>query len=110
MALRLLPLMMAAAPVSPSPVGFYQARPPSYLDVPPQMQADWVDKPEPLSPLGTKGIGEPPLGSAATAMLCAISDALKGHVFNRTPVKADMILNHLANQPQAHKPTQIHTA
>jgi CO/xanthine dehydrogenase Mo-binding subunit len=94
----------------PGAVGFYQARPASYLDVPPQMQADWVDKPEPLSPLGTKGIGEPPLGSAATAMLCAISDALKGHVFNRTPVKADMILNHLANQPQAHEPTQIHTA
>jgi xanthine dehydrogenase molybdenum-binding subunit len=94
----------------PGAVGFYQARPASYLDVPPQMQADWVDKPEPLSPLGTKGIGEPPLGSAATAMLCAISDALGGHVFNRTPVKADMILNHLAKLPQAHKPTQIHTA
>jgi CO/xanthine dehydrogenase Mo-binding subunit len=94
----------------PGAVGFYQARPATYLDVPPQMQADWVDKPEPLSPLGTKGIGEPPLGSAATAMLCAISDALGGHVFNRTPVKADMILNHLAKLPQAHKPTQIHTA
>jgi xanthine dehydrogenase molybdenum-binding subunit len=94
----------------PGVTGFHQAKPATYLDVPPQMQADWVDKPEPLSPLGTKGIGEPPLGSAATAMLCAISDALKGHVFNRTPVKADMILNHLANQPQAHKPTQIHTA
>ncbi len=94
----------------PGAIGFYQARPASYLDVPPQMHADWVDKPEPLSPLGTKGIGEPPLGSAATALLCAISDALKGHVFNRTPVKPDMILNHLANQPQAHTPTQIHTA
>ena len=94
----------------PGAVGFYQARPATYLDVPPQMQADWVDKPEPLSPLGTKGIGEPPLGSAATAMLCAISDALGGHVFNRTPVKADMILNHLAKLPQAHTPTQIHTA
>ena len=94
----------------PGVTGFYQAKPATYLDVPSQMQADWVDKPEPLSPLGTKGIGEPPLGSAATAMLCAISDALKGHVFNRTPVKADMILNHLANRPQAHQPTQIHTA
>ncbi len=94
----------------PGAIGFYQARPPSYLDVPSELQTAWVDKPEPLSPLGTKGIGEPPLGSAAAAMLCAISDALGGHVFNRTPVKADMILNHLAKLPQAHTPTQIHTA
>jgi CO/xanthine dehydrogenase Mo-binding subunit len=94
----------------PGAVGFYQAKPPSYLDLPPQMQADWVDKPEPLSPMGTKGIGEPPLGSAASALLCAISDALGGHVFNRTPVKPDMIINAVAKRPQSHKPTQIHTA
>jgi xanthine dehydrogenase molybdenum-binding subunit len=94
----------------PGAVGFYQAKPPSYLDLPPQMQTDWVDKPEPLSPMGTKGIGEPPLGSAASALLCAISDALGGHVFNRTPVRPDMILNAVAKRPQSHTPTQIHTA
>src|SRR6185312_3626528 len=94
----------------PAHVGLYQARPPTYLDVPPQMQADWVDKPDPTSPMGTKGIGEPPLGAAASALLCAISDALGGHVFNRTPVKADMILNYLAKLPPSHGPLQIHTA
>jgi len=94
----------------PGAVGFYQAKPPSYLDLPPQLQADWVDKPEPASPLGTKGIGEPPLGSAAAALLCAISDALGGHVFNRTPVRPDMIVNAVAGLPQSHKPLQIHTA
>ena len=45
-----------------------------------------VDKEDPSSPLGTKGIGEPLLGCAGSALLCAISDALGGHVFNRTPV------------------------
>jgi len=30
-------------------------------------------------------------------------------VFNRPPVSADMILNHLAGRPQAHKPLQINT-
>jgi CO/xanthine dehydrogenase Mo-binding subunit len=94
----------------PGAVGFYQAKPPSYLDLPPQMQADWVDKPDPVSPLGTKGIGEPPMGSAASALLCAISDALGGHTFKRTPVRPDMIINAVARRPQSHKPVQIHTA
>jgi CO/xanthine dehydrogenase Mo-binding subunit len=94
----------------PGAVGFHQAKPPSYLELPPQMQSDWVDKPDPMSPMGTKGIGEPPLGSAATALLCAISDAMGGHVFNRTPVRADMIISALAGLPQAHTRTQIHTA
>jgi CO/xanthine dehydrogenase Mo-binding subunit len=94
----------------PGSIGFYQARCASYLDVPPQMNVDWVDKPDPTSPMGTKGIGEPPLGAAASALICALSDALGGHVFNRTPVKADMIINVLAKQPQAHKPLQMHTA
>jgi CO/xanthine dehydrogenase Mo-binding subunit len=57
--------------------------------------------------LGTKGIGEPLLGCAASALLCAISEAIGGHVFNRTPVVPDMILNHLARQPQAHGPLQV---
>ncbi|HEV7714631.1 MAG TPA: molybdopterin cofactor-binding domain-containing protein, partial [Steroidobacteraceae bacterium] len=94
----------------PGHVGLYQARPPTYLDVPANLQADWVDKPDPTSPMGTKGIGEPPLGAAASALVCALSDALGGHVFNRTPVKADMILNFLAKQPMSHSPLQIHTA
>lgn len=93
----------------PGNVGLYQAKPPTYLDVP-DLQADWVDKPDPTSPMGTKGIGEPPLGAAASALVCAISDALGGHIFNRTPVKPDMIINAVAKLPPPHKPLQIHTA
>ena len=51
------------------------------------------------NPVGVKGIGEPVMGCAAAAVLCAISDALDGHVFNRTPVSADMIINHVAGLP-----------
>jgi hypothetical protein len=39
-------------------------------------------------------------------LLCAISNAMGGHVFNRTPVTSDMILNKLYNVPQAHGPLQ----
>ncbi len=94
----------------PGNMGFYQAKPPSYLDVPPVMRSDAVDEPDPQSPLGTKGIGEPVMGAGAGALLCAISDALDGHYFNRVPVTVDQIVNALAGQEQSHGPLQVNTA
>ena len=91
----------------PASVGFYQAKPPTYGDVSRRFRVAGVDLPDPSSPLGTKGIGEPLLGCAAAAVLCAISEAIGGHVFNRTPVVPDMILNHLAGRAQAHDPLQV---
>jgi xanthine dehydrogenase molybdenum-binding subunit len=90
----------------PASVGFYQAKPATYGDSPVKMRVIGVDKPDPSSPLGTKGIGEPLLGCAGSALLCAISDALGGHVFNRTPVVTDMIINQAAGRPQSHGPLQ----
>ena len=90
----------------PANVGFHQQKPPSYLDLPTEMFTDAVDKPDPSNPVGAKGIGEPLLGASASALLCAISDAMGGHVFNRTPVVPDMIVNQLAGRPQPRKPLQ----
>jgi len=91
----------------PASVGLYQAKPPTYGDVAQRFRVAGVDKPDPSSPLGTKGIGEPLLGCAGSALLCAISEAVGGHAFNRTPVVPDMILNHLAGRPQAHGALQV---
>jgi CO/xanthine dehydrogenase Mo-binding subunit len=93
----------------PGHIGLYQAKPATYLDVPAHVQADWVDKPDPTSPMGTKGIGEPPLGAAGSAVICALSDALGGHVFNRTPVKLDMVVNAAMRRPPSHTPLQVNT-
>ena len=93
----------------PGNIGLLQAKPPSYLDVPPTMRTGAVDVADPQNPVGTKGVGEPVMGCAAAALLCAISDALGGHVFNRTPVSPDMIVNFTAGRAQSHKPLQIHT-
>jgi CO/xanthine dehydrogenase Mo-binding subunit len=90
----------------PASVGYYQAKPPTYGDIALSMKTAAVGLPEPMGALGAKGMGEPPLGAAGAALLCAISDALGGHTFNRTPVVADMILNHVAGRPQAHGPLQ----
>jgi xanthine dehydrogenase molybdenum-binding subunit len=91
----------------PASVGLYQAKPPTYGDVALRFRTGAVDLPDPSSPLGTKGIGEPLLGCASAALLCALSEAAGGHVFNRTPVVPDMILNQLAGRPQAHGPLQV---
>ncbi len=90
----------------PNARGLYQAKPKTYLDVPAELQWAAVDQPDSQSPMGSKGIGEPVEGAASAALLCAISDALGGHMFNRTPVVTDMIINAAAGNPQSHKPLQ----
>jgi CO/xanthine dehydrogenase Mo-binding subunit len=71
------------------------------------MHAEAVNLPDPYSPIGSKGVGEPPLGAAAAAVVCAISDALGGVYFNRIPVSGDMILNAVEGQPQSYKPLEV---
>ncbi len=85
----------------PANVGYYQCRPVTHLDAPLNINSSAVDKPDPQSPFGARGIGEPAMGCATAAILCALSDALGGHLFNRTPVTPDMILNHLSASGEA---------
>jgi CO/xanthine dehydrogenase Mo-binding subunit len=94
----------------PGNMGFEQCKLPTYLDVPATMVWDAVDLPEPQNPVGTRGIGEPPMGAAAAAIVCAISNALDGHIFKRTPIVPDMIVNHVAGREQSNRTLQIHTA
>ena len=91
----------------PANTALYQCKPPSYLDMPVEMKTDAVNKADPQNPIGARGIGEPLEGCAASALLCAISDALGGHYFNRTPVTPDQILNAASGRPQSHKPMQV---
>jgi CO/xanthine dehydrogenase Mo-binding subunit len=85
----------------------HQAKPPTYLDVPTKLGAHAVvGASDPQNPVGAKGVGEPIQGSASSAYLSAVSEALGGHLFNRVPVVADMIVNVTAKQKQSHKPLQ----
>ncbi len=83
------------------------AKPPTYLDVPLNIQWEAVNQPDRYNPVGVKGIGEPPMGAASAAVLCAIADALGGIYFNRTPVTCDMILNAAEKRPQSFKPFEV---
>jgi CO/xanthine dehydrogenase Mo-binding subunit len=82
-------------------------KPPSFLDVPVNIETGAVGKADPQNPVGTKGMGEPPMGAASGALVSAIQEALGGVSFNRLPVTTDMIINALAKRPQAHKPLQV---
>ncbi len=90
----------------PGARGLHDAKPKTWLDVPAEMAWDAVDQADPQNPVGAKGIGEPLEGAASAALICAISEALGGHFFNRTPVVTDMIINAAAGRPQSHKPLQ----
>jgi CO/xanthine dehydrogenase Mo-binding subunit len=94
----------------PGNVNLLQSKPPSYLDVPPSMQTAAVEIEDPDNPVGAKGMGEPVQGCAAAALLCAISEALGGHVFNRVPVMPDMIVNAASGRAPSHRPLQVNTA
>jgi len=94
----------------PGNIGFLQNKPPSYLDVPSVMDAGAVEIPDPQNPVGAKGMGEPPLGCAAAALTCAISNALGGVYFNRVPITPDMIINNQSGQQQSYSTLQVNTA
>ncbi len=74
---------------------FYLNRPPSILDAPQRMRWEALNIPDPETPVGARGIGEPPVGSACASILNALSDALGDNVFRRAPVMLDTILTSL---------------
>jgi len=67
-----------------------------------------VNIPDPETPVGARGIGEPPVGSACAAVLNAISDALGDDIFRRTPVMLDGILMALEHGRPMEEPLTAH--
>ena len=65
---------------------FHHTKPPTILDAPENMEWEAVDIPDPETPVGARGIGEPPVGGGCMAILNALSDALGDDVFRRAPV------------------------
>ena len=82
---------------------FHHNKPPTILDVPVNMQWAALDIPDPETPVGARGIGEPPVGGGCASILNALSDALGDEIFQRAPVNADTILTSLeAGRPMQH--------
>jgi xanthine dehydrogenase molybdenum-binding subunit len=82
---------------------FHHSKPPTILDVPVNMQWSALDIPDPETPVGARGVGEPPVGGGCASILNALSDALGDEIFQRAPVNADTILTSLeAGKPMQH--------
>jgi len=76
---------------------FHYNKPPTILDAPMEFKFDAVNLPDPETPVGVRGVGEPPVGAAYGAVMNAILAAIGDEAFRRSPVTPDMILMALEN-------------
>src|SRR5579871_3252445 len=87
---------------------FHHNKPPTILDAPVNMQWAALDIPDPETPIGARGIGEPPVGAGCMAIINALTDALGDEVIRRAPVTADIILASLETGKPAGEPLTAH--
>ena len=87
---------------------FHYTKPLTILDIPPQLQWAAVGIADPETPVGARGVGEPPVGAGYGAVINAIADAIGVDAFRRMPVTADIILTSLEHGRRTHHPLQAH--
>lgn len=86
---------------------FHHNKPMTILDIP-QMKAEALDIADPETPVGARGVGEPPVGAGFGAVLNAIADAIGVDAFRRAPVTSDVVLMSLTHGKRMHEPLQAH--
>jgi CO/xanthine dehydrogenase Mo-binding subunit len=87
---------------------FHYNKPLTILDVPVTMPTLALGLADPETPVGARGVGEPPVGAGFGAVLNAIASAVGVDVFRRAPVTADIILMSLENGRRMHAPLRAH--
>jgi len=63
---------------------------------------------DPETPVGARGVGEPPVGAGYGSVMNAIADAVGDEIFRKAPVTADIILTSLENGKRMHDPLASH--
>ncbi len=86
---------------------FHTAKPISIMNAPIDFQFAAVDIADRENPVGSRGIGEPPVGAGAAVVLNAVYDAI-GVYLNRTPLSIDKILNALEGGATGYTTLQTH--
>ena len=87
---------------------FYQTKPLTILDIPHTMRTEALGIADPETPVGARGVGEPPVGAGYGSVLNAIASAVGEEVFRRAPVTADIILTSLEAGRRMHEPLTAH--
>ena len=85
----------------------HTAKPISIMNTPDSFQFAAVGIPDRETPVGSRGIGEPPVGAGAAVVLSAVYDAI-GVYINRTPLSLDKILNALEGGATGYTTLQTH--
>jgi|KBSSwiStaDraftv2_1062776.scaffolds.fasta_scaffold34078_1 CO/xanthine dehydrogenase Mo-binding subunit len=87
---------------------FYQNKPLTILDIPAEMRTEPLGIADPETPVGARGVGEPPVGAGYGSVMNAIADAVGEDVFRRAPVTADIVLMSLEHGKRTHDPLASH--
>jgi CO/xanthine dehydrogenase Mo-binding subunit len=87
---------------------FYHTKPLTILDIPAEMHTEPLGLADPETPVGARGVGEPPVGAGYGSVMNAIADAVGEDVFRRAPVTADIVLTSLDRGRRAHEPLTSH--
>jgi CO/xanthine dehydrogenase Mo-binding subunit len=86
---------------------FHHTKPMTILDIP-HMRAEALNIADPETPVGARGVGEPPVGAGFGAVLNAIADAVGVDAFRRAPVTSDIVLMSLTHGKRMHEPLRAH--
>jgi xanthine dehydrogenase molybdenum-binding subunit len=87
---------------------FHHTKPLTMLDIPAEMHTEALGIPDPETPTGARGVGEPPVGAGYGSVMNAIADALGEDVFRRAPVTADLVLTWVEHGRRLHDPLGAH--
>ncbi len=87
---------------------FYHNKPLTILDIPAKMETLALGLPDPETPVGARGVGEPPVGAGYGAVMNAIANAVGEDVFRRAPVTADIVLMSLEHGHRMHEALTAH--
>jgi CO/xanthine dehydrogenase Mo-binding subunit len=88
---------------------FHYNKPPTILEFPSGgMHFDALNIPDPETPVGARGVGEPPVGAGFGSVLAAIRDAVGDEAFRRAPVTPDVLLSWLDSGGTWRQPLTAH--
>jgi xanthine dehydrogenase molybdenum-binding subunit len=87
---------------------FHHNKPPTIMDIPGIVKIDALDIPDPETPIGARGIGEPPVGAGCGAVAAALVDALGPEAFRRMPITPDLILTSIEAKTWQHDALTAH--
>ena len=85
----------------------HTAKPITIMNTAREFQFAAVDIADRENPVGSRGIGEPPVGAGAGVIVSAIYDAI-GVYINRTPITPDKVLNALEGGATGYTTLQTH--